>query len=65
MVVRDQPGERLLGAGSQFLNESRLLRLERERTGKIAHGEVRLQFRILPRYRIPVIVCTFALHRAV
>ncbi len=64
MVVRDQPGKRLLGAGSQFFNESRLIRLERQRTGKIAHGEVRLQFRVLPRYRKSAIVCMCPHHSA-
>ena len=51
MVMRDQPRKRLLGAGSQFFNESRLFGLERQRASKIAHGEVRLQFSALPRYR--------------
>ena len=52
VVARDQPRESLLGAGLQFRNQSCLFGLEGQRTGKIAHGEVRLHISILPPYRI-------------
>jgi hypothetical protein len=70
MVARNQPGKRLVRASSELFDESRFIRLEREssdvtgsgkiRSGKIAHGEVRLQFRILPRYRISGVACMYA-----
>ena len=44
VVVRDKPRECLFRAGSKFSNKSRFLGLEGNRAGKIAHGEVRLQF---------------------
>src|ERR1035437_3981459 len=42
VVVRYQPRKGFFRAGPEFINESRLVRLERERAGNIAHGEVRL-----------------------
>jgi hypothetical protein len=58
MVARDQPRKCFLGAGSKLVDQSRLFRLDRQRAGYIAHGEVRLQF-VLPPYRKLDVVCTF------
>src|ERR1700690_1459126 len=57
-IVCDQPGESLLRTPPQLFDQSRFVGLERECAGNVAHGEVRLQFSVLPRYRTSSIVCT-------
>src|ERR1035441_8572602 len=51
MEARDQPRKGFLGAGLKLCYESRLFGFKGQRTGKIAHGEVRLHSRVLPLYR--------------
>jgi len=51
VVTRDQPRKCFLRAGLKIRYQCPLFGLERQRAGNIAHGEVRLHFRILPRFR--------------
>ena len=60
MVARDKPRKRFLRAGPQLRDQSRFFGLERQRAGKIAHGEVRLQISsppTLPQIAVPLGIC--------